>query len=62
MKNSIRESLEELGNRHSNPLMSLGTPGLPVSPALKLTDQGLIDVKQGMIVPLIVEQPFIPCP
>lgn len=59
---AVRESLEELGYRHSNPIMSLGTLGLPVSPALKLTDKGLVDVKRGMIVPLIVEQPFIPCP
>lgn len=51
---SVRESLEELGYRHNNPIMSLGTLGLPVSPALKLTDVGLVDVKKGCIVPLIV--------
>ncbi|WP_289290651.1 adenine deaminase C-terminal domain-containing protein [Sporofaciens musculi] len=52
---AIRESLEELGYRHDNPIMSLGTLGLPVSPALKLTDKGLVDVKRSAIVPLIVE-------
>lgn len=52
---AVRESLEALGYRHKNPVMSLGTLGLPVSPALKLTDHGLIDVKQGVVVPLIVE-------
>ncbi len=51
---AIRESLEELGYRHSNPIMSLGTLGLPVSPALKLTDKGLVDVRQSRIEPLIV--------
>lgn len=51
---SVRESLEELGYRHNNPIMSLGTLGLPVSPALKLTDVGLVDVKRGCIVPLII--------
>lgn len=51
---SVRESLEELGYRHNNPIMSLGTLGLPVSPALKLTDAGLVDVKKGGIVPLVV--------
>lgn len=51
----IRESLAGLGYRHSSPIMSLGTLGLPVSPALKLTDQGLVDVKQSAVVPLIVE-------
>lgn len=50
---AVRESLEELGYRHSSPVMSLGTLGLPVSPALKLTDKGLVDVKRSVIVPLI---------
>ena len=52
---AVRESLEGLGYRHGNPIMSLGTLGLPVSPALKLTDKGLVDVKQGAVVPLIAE-------
>lgn len=50
----VRESLHGLGYHHYNPIMSLCTLGLPVSPALKLTDKGLIDVKKGMIVPLIL--------
>lgn len=52
---AVRKSLLELGYRHYNPIMSVGTLGLPVSPALKLTDKGLIDVKKGKIVPLIAE-------
>lgn len=52
---AVRESLNELGYRHDNPIMSLGTLGLPVSPALKLTDKGLVDVKKGILVPLIAE-------
>ncbi len=51
----VRESLRALGYRHSNPIMSLGTLGLPVSPALKLTDMGLVDVRQSVVVPLIAE-------
>lgn len=51
----VRESMEELGYRHDNPIMSLGTLGLPVSPALKLTDRGLVDVRQGAVVPLIMD-------
>lgn len=51
----VRKSLHELGYRHANPIMSLGTLGLPVSPALKLTDKGLIDVKKGELVPLLVD-------
>lgn len=42
----VRESLITLGYEHHNPIMSVGTLGLPVSPALKLTDHGLIDVKE----------------
>lgn len=42
----VRESLIDLGYEHHNPIMSVGTLGLPVSPALKLTDHGLIDVKE----------------
>ena len=52
---AIRESLYALGYDHYNPIMSIGTLGLPVSPALKLTDMGLIDVHKSAIVPLIVE-------
>ena len=49
----IRNSLKELGYRNPNPIMSFGTLGLPVSPALKLTDRGLVDVKESALVPLI---------
>lgn len=49
----IRASLTELGYHHPNPIMSLGTLGLPVSPALKLTDRGLVDVKNSTLVPLV---------
>lgn len=53
----IRASLIELGYHHPNPIMSLGTLGLPVSPALKLTDRGLVDVKNSTLVPLVVSKP-----
>lgn len=52
----IRSSLWSLGYCNPNPIMSLGTLGLPVSPALKLTDKGLVDVKEGKLVPLIVKE------
>ena len=51
---AVRKSLTDLRYVHNNPIMSVGTLGLPVSPALKLTDKGLVDVKKGEIVPLIV--------
>jgi adenine deaminase len=52
---AIQESLSKLGIKHPNPIMSLCTLTLPVSPKLKITDKGLIDVTQSKIVPLIVE-------
>lgn len=51
----VRAAMTALGYRHYNPIMSFGTITLPVSPALKLTDKGLIDVKAAQIVPLFVD-------
>lgn len=51
----LRSALLSLGYRHYNPIMSLSTHSLPVSPALKITDHGLIDVNAGKVVSLIVE-------
>lgn len=51
----VREAMVFLGYRHKNPIMSLATLALPVSPALKLTDKGLIDVQAAKVVPLFVE-------
>lgn len=49
-------ALRALGWQHENPIMSLCTVSLPVSPALKLTDRGLVDVQGGHIVPLFLEE------
>lgn len=51
----LREAMESLGYNHYNPIMSISTHSLPVSPALKITDFGLIDVNRGKVVPLLVE-------
>ena len=51
----LREKMSQLGYKHYNPIMSLCTLSLPVSPALKITDKGLIDVNQGQIVNLIID-------
>lgn len=51
----FRRALGVLGFTHRSPVMALGVLTLPVSPALKLTDRGLVDVKAARIVPLIVE-------
>ncbi|ULL19196.1 adenine deaminase [Paenibacillus sp. H1-7] len=50
----LREAMESLGYNHYNPIMSISTHSLPVSPALKITDFGLIDVNRGQVVPLLV--------
>ncbi|WP_379163659.1 adenine deaminase C-terminal domain-containing protein [Paenibacillus sp. sgz5001063] len=49
----LRTAMESLGYNHYNPIMSISTHSLPVSPALKITDHGLIDVGKGCVVPLL---------
>jgi adenine deaminase len=51
----VQQVLRDLGYRHANVIMSLSTLGLPVSPAFKVTDKGIVDVKRQCIVPLVVE-------
>jgi len=51
----IRKAMEKLGYNHYNPIMSLSTISLPVSPELKITDKGLIKVSEGKILDIIVE-------
>jgi adenine deaminase len=41
---AVRAALEEWGYAHANAFMSVSTLSLPVSPSLKLTDRGLVDV------------------
>lgn len=50
----LRASMHELGYKHYNPIMSLSTLSLPVSPAIKITDQGLIDVNNSSIIDVFV--------
>ncbi|WP_432405776.1 adenine deaminase C-terminal domain-containing protein [Wukongibacter sp. M2B1] len=51
----VRSSMEELGYKHYNPIMSLCTNGLPVSQLLKITDKGLVKLSENRLVDLIVE-------
>ncbi|MEF9990861.1 MAG: adenine deaminase C-terminal domain-containing protein [Romboutsia sp.] len=48
----VRDAMKNLGYKHMNEIMSFSTLSLPVSPALKITDKGLIDVKKHKIVSL----------
>lgn len=49
----VREAMRNLGYDNNNEIMSMSTLALPVSPELKLTDFGLLDVKSQEPVPLI---------
>lgn len=48
----VRKAMQKLGYNHMNEIMSFSTLSLPVSPAIKITDKGLIDVKNQKIVSL----------
>jgi adenine deaminase len=50
----LTDALKSLGYEHYNVIMSLSTLSLPVSPALKITDHGLINVNEGKTVPLMM--------
>lgn len=50
----LRQAMESLGYKHYNPIMSFSTHSLPVSPDLKITDLGLVDVNKGQVVSLFV--------
>jgi adenine deaminase len=51
---AVRAALHEWGYRHANAFMSISTLSLPVSPRLKLTDKGLVDVKAFALCSLFV--------
>lgn len=51
----LRTEMEALGYKHYNPIMSISTHSLAVSPALKITDFGLINVNEGKVVSLLVD-------
>ncbi|MDR7537771.1 MAG: adenine deaminase C-terminal domain-containing protein [Armatimonadota bacterium] len=51
---ALRRALADLGFVHRSPIMTLGVLTLAVSPELKLTDRGLVDVNAGRLVPLFV--------
>lgn len=49
----VRDAMRRLGYENNNEIMSMSTLALPVSPELKLTDFGLLDVKSQSRIPLI---------
>lgn len=52
----LKAAFRVLGYNHKNPIMSLSTLSLPVSPELKITDKGLVKVAEQRLVPLFIEQ------
>ncbi len=52
----VQESLQALGIEHVNPVMSMCTLTLPVSPELKITDRGIVDTRRSRIVSLFADQ------
>ncbi len=53
---AVRLAMKQLGYRHDNEIMSFSTLTLPVSPDVKLTDYGLLDVKTQGFIPLEVKE------
>ena len=51
----VRQAMQDLGYENNNEIMSMSTLALPVSPALKMTDYGLLDVRTQESVPLVAE-------
>lgn len=49
----VRQAMKDLGYDNNNEIMSMSTLALPVSPELKLTDYGYLDVKSQDRIPLI---------
>ncbi|MDL2271765.1 amidohydrolase family protein [Desulfovibrio sp. OttesenSCG-928-I05] len=53
---AVRAAMETLGETHVNPLMAFSVLGLAVSPNLKLTDKGLVRVREGRLVSLLADK------
>jgi adenine deaminase len=52
----VRKAIEELGYKNKNVIMSVSTLALVVSPELKLTDNGLFNVRTYEFEPLIINK------
>ena len=49
----VRKAMTDQGYKHYNPIMSFCTLSLLASPALKISDKGIVDVSNAKVVPLI---------
>ncbi|MFX1509496.1 MAG: adenine deaminase [Promethearchaeota archaeon] len=50
---SVRKAAHDLGCSLEHPFLTLSFMALPVIPALKITDKGLVDAKEMKIIPVI---------
>lgn len=49
----VRRAMKEMGYKNMNEIMSFSTLSLPVSPAIKMTDMGMMDTKTQKFYPLV---------
>ncbi|MGM9902808.1 MAG: adenine deaminase C-terminal domain-containing protein [Enterococcus sp.] len=49
----VRQAMQRLGYKNRNEIMSFSTLSLPVSPAIKMTDKGMMETKTQKFYPLI---------
>jgi adenine deaminase len=49
----VRREMQRLGYKNTNEIMSFSTLSLPVSPKLKITDFGMMDVHTHELIPLM---------
>lgn len=49
----VREAMQDLGYKNTNEIMSFSTLSLPVSPKIKITDFGMMDVHTHAHIPLV---------
>ncbi|MBT2658525.1 amidohydrolase family protein [Bacillus sp. ISL-18] len=54
----VRQAMIKLGYRNSNEIMSFSTLSLPVSPIIKITDKGMMNVRSQMMIPLVEGEKF----
>ncbi len=52
----VREAFTQLGYRHRNPFMNVSTLGLLVSPEIRLSDRGLVDVRRRRLVSALADR------
>lgn len=50
---AVRQAMIDLGYKNTNEIMSFSTLSLPVSPQIKITDYGMMDVHTHQLIPLM---------